>query len=84
VAALVKEHFEHKKVEKEREALKNELTELKQKIAEAEETINSQQAEIQKLNHIINEADAERARMKKEYEQVINERVFSGGGGGVR
>jgi len=76
--SLVKEHFEHKKVEKEREGLKNELNEQKAKSAEADETISSQQAEIQKLNHIINEADAERARMKKEYEQVINERDILG------
>jgi chromosome segregation ATPase len=76
--ALVKEHFEHKKVEKEREQLKNELNELHQKNVEAEETKASQLAEIQKLTHIINEADAERARMKKEYDQVVNERDILG------
>ena len=65
--ALVKEHFEHKKVEKERDSLKEELQELKGKVTEADETISSQVSEVQKLTHIINEADAERSRMKKEY-----------------
>jgi chromosome segregation ATPase len=76
--ALVKEHFEHKKVEKERDSLKEELQELKGKVTEADETISSQMSEVQKLTHIINEADAERSRMKKEYDQVINERDILG------
>merc|ERR1711865_35627 len=76
--ALVKEHFEHKKVDRELESLKNELTELKQKVQDGEETITGQAAEINKLNHIISEADTERAAMKKEYDQVINERDILG------
>ena len=39
--------------------------ELKGKVTEADETIASQVSEVQKLTHIINEADAERSRMKK-------------------
>ncbi len=69
--ALVKEHFEHKKVEKERDSLKEELQELKGKVTEADETIASQVSEVQKLTHIINEADAERSRMKKEYGRTL-------------
>jgi hypothetical protein len=72
---LVKEHFEHIKVEKEKDTYKNELARLAAQIELAEQTIGSQQAEVQKLNHIINEADAERLRQKKEYDQVKNERV---------
>ncbi len=34
-------------------------------MTEADETIASQVSEVQKLTHIINEADAERSRMKK-------------------
>merc|ERR1712216_491247 len=55
-----------------------ELTELKQKVQDGEETITGQAAEINKLNHIISEADTERAAMKKEYDQVINERDILG------
>uniref|UniRef100_A0A7S4K395 Cilia- and flagella-associated protein 58 central coiled coil domain-containing protein n=1 Tax=Guillardia theta TaxID=55529 RepID=A0A7S4K395_GUITH len=76
--ALVKEHFDHKKVDRELEALKNELTELRQKVQDGEETISGQASEINKLNKIISEADAERGAMKKEYDQVINERDILG------
>ena len=37
---------------------------------DAEETIGGQASEINKLNHIITEADIERGAMKKEYDQV--------------
>mmetsp|Transcript_20814 Transcript_20814/g.48084 ORF Transcript_20814/g.48084 Transcript_20814/m.48084 type:complete len:895 (+) Transcript_20814:173-2857(+) len=76
--ALVKEHFEHKKVDRELESLKNELNELRAKVQDGEETIAGQASEINKLNHIISEADTERAAMKKEYDQVINERDILG------
>src|SRR4051812_34462235 len=73
--ALVKEHFEHIKVDKEKDSYKNELARLQAQIDLAEQTIGSQQAEVQKLNHIINEADAERLAQKKEFDRVKNERV---------
>eukprot|EP00955_Chlamydomonas_euryale_P009494 101406-Chlamydomonas_euryale.AAC.4 len=76
--ALVKEHFDHMKVEKEKEALRMELNKAKQQIKEADNAIGSQRAEIEKLNHIINEADQERIRQKKEYDVVVNERDILG------
>lgn len=76
--ALVKEHFDHMKVEKEKESLRFELNKARQQIKEAESAIASQKAEIEKLNHIINEADQERLRQKKEYDIVINERDILG------
>ncbi|KAF5837043.1 hypothetical protein DUNSADRAFT_4923 [Dunaliella salina] len=76
--ALVKEHFDHMKVEKEKEALRMELNKAKQQIKEADTAIGSQKAEIEKLNHIINEADQERIRQKKEYDIVVNERDILG------
>ena len=76
--ALVKEHFEHVKVEKDTEQLRNENTKIRHQILEAQQTINSQKVEITKLSHIINEADAERLRQKKAYEHVINARDILG------
>jgi len=76
--ALVKEHFDHMKVEKEKESLRFELNKARAQIKEAETAIASQKAEIEKLNHIINEADQERLRQKKEYDIVINERDILG------
>ncbi len=75
---MVKEHFEHLKVEKERDSYKAELARLQAAADLADQTIGSQQAEIQKLNHIINEADAERLAQKKEFDRVKNERDIWG------
>jgi len=68
----------HAQVEKEKEALRMELNKAKQQIKEADTAIGSQKAEIEKLNHIINEADQERIRQKKEYDIVVNERDILG------
>jgi len=71
---LVKEHFEHHKVMKEREQLKNELTKIKKQIVSSEQIVVNQRAEIQKLNQIIQEADEERVRQRKEHDAIISER----------
>eukprot|EP00899_Mesostigma_viride_P002905 jgi/Mesvir1/12615/Mv16076-RA.1 len=76
--ALVKEHFDHMKVDKEKESLRLEQNKAQLQIKEAEAAIASQKAEIEKLNHIINGADQERQRQKKEYDIVINERDILG------
>lgn len=72
--ALVKEHFNHHNVDKERETLKNELTKIRKQILSSEQIIGNQKVEVQKLNQIIQEADEERARQVKEYDAVISER----------
>lgn len=77
LAALLKDHFEHIKVEKERDSYKADLARLQVQIDLADQTVGSQQAELQKLNHIINEAEAERLQQKKEFDRVKNERVIT-------
>lgn len=77
-AALVKEHLEHQRVEKEKDALKAELQLLKKESSEAKAYIDQQQTEERKLLKIIQEADAERLRQKKELDQVISERDILG------
>ncbi|KAI8804209.1 hypothetical protein BJ742DRAFT_857002 [Cladochytrium replicatum] len=77
-AALVKEHFEHSKLEKEKEGLSLQIGKLQQQHEEAQQMIQNQQAEENKLRHIISEADAERLRQKKEYEAVVQERDILG------
>lgn len=77
-SALVKEHFEHLKVEKEKDSLKAELNRLRQQSEVAQQYISSQESEEQKLRHIISEADLERMKQKKELDQVINERDILG------
>lgn len=76
--ALVKEHFEHQKVEKQREQLKNELGKVKKLKAKAEATIEKQHAEIGKLTHIIARLEEDAIQQHKEYDQVINERDILG------
>ena len=76
--ALVKEHFDHVRVEKEKESLRFELQKAREQIKESGSAITSQSSEIEKLNHIISEADQERLRQSKEYDIVINERDILG------
>ena len=69
-SALVKEHLEHQRVEKEKDALKAELQRMKQEAAESKAYIEQQESEERKLLKIISEADQERMRQKKELDQV--------------
>jgi chromosome segregation ATPase len=77
--SLVKEHFDHHKVDKEKEGLKNELTRIRKQIQSSEQIIANQETEVLKLSAIIQEADAERTRQTKEYDAVVNERDILGG-----
>jgi chromosome segregation ATPase len=76
--AYVKERIEHTRSDKEKETLKNELMRLKKQVAAAETSMKNYQAEVDKLNHIISEADAERFRQQREYDVAINERDILG------
>jgi chromosome segregation ATPase len=73
---LVKEHFEHAKLEKEKDCLSSQISKLQQQLDESSQLIQNQKAEENKLRHIILEADSDRLRQKKEYDSVIHERVF--------
>lgn len=72
--ALVKEHFNHHNVDKECDALKNEVTKVRKQIVSSEQIIANQRNEIQKLSQIIQEAEEERQRQKKECTAVLGER----------
>merc|ERR1712032_1762288 len=76
--ALVKEHFDRQKVEKQREQLKNELGKLRKLKTKAESTIEKQHAEIGKLTSIIQKLEDDTIQQHKEYDQVINERDILG------
>jgi chromosome segregation ATPase len=65
-------------VEKEKEHLKSELQQMKKDAAETKAYIDAQQSEERKLLKIIQEADSERLRQKKQLEQVIQERDILG------
>ncbi|RNA26307.1 Cilia- and flagella-associated 58 [Brachionus plicatilis] len=76
--ALVKEHAELQQVQKEREHLRAELGRMKAESQETKGFLEAQQAEERKLLKIIQEADSERLRQKKQLEQVIQERDILG------
>lgn len=67
---LKTEHSMFQQVEKEKDHLKAELLQLKKESSEKKAYIDAQQAEERKLLKIIQEADGERLRQKKQLEQV--------------
>lgn len=71
---IVKEHFLHHAVDKEREMLKNELTKIKKQIKSSDGIVENQNVELLKLNRIVDEADQERRRQRNELGSVIAER----------
>ena len=72
--AIVKEHFHHHSVDKERELLKNELTKIRKQVLSSEQIIENQHVEVLKLTRIIEEADMERQRQSNELIAIISER----------
>jgi chromosome segregation ATPase len=71
---IVKEHFLHHSVEKERELLKNQLIKSRKQVLSSKDIVDNQQTEIVKLSRIITEADQERSRQKNELQSVLAER----------
>lgn len=72
--AIVKEHFLHHSVDKEKELLKNELMKIRKQVLSSESIVENQRVEILKLTRIIDEAEQERARQRNELSSVISER----------
>lgn len=71
---LVREHFDHHKVEKEKEAIRTEALRVKRQIRSCEEILEAQGVEGQKLVAVMRRAEEERARQSKEYQAAVAER----------
>ena len=69
-SALVKSNMELTHVEREKEALSSELSSRKTELESTKQLLEGQRAEEARLKKIINQADIERLRQKKELEQV--------------
>lgn len=67
--ALVKEHFDHAKVEKEKEGLRNELSKMKKLLEDNAETIDSQNQELIKLTSMIQKMDGKSTFKKNKMER---------------
>nr|VZI36376.1 unnamed protein product [Spirometra erinaceieuropaei] len=77
-AIIVQENIERQRVEAERDNMNMDLQNIKNTMVENRAYIESQEAEERKLLKIISEAEFERARHKKELDQVISERDILG------
>ena len=64
-------------VEREKESLSSELSQRKQELETTRQLVENQRAEERKLRKIIAEASAERARQKKELDQVCTYAVMT-------
>jgi chromosome segregation ATPase len=76
--SLVKEHFEHHKVEREKDVLKNAVTKAKKRTVNCRQISSQQASEISKLNSILQEAEAERDRQAKEISSITSEQQLLG------
>jgi chromosome segregation ATPase len=77
-SALIKEHFEHHKVQKANEDIKEKLSNAQKRMKNLTNIVETQRAEIKKLESTIQEAEQEKQSQQKEYEGVISERDILG------
>jgi len=58
--------------------LTSDIDKIQRNISSSEEMIRTQEADIARLKYVISEAVNEKAKQKKDYEMVINERDILG------
>merc|ERR1712100_510646 len=75
---LIKEHFEHHRVSKDSEKIKESLDKATKRQKNLQQCVDQHGAEIKKLEATIQEAEVERQNQKKEFEGVISERDILG------
>lgn len=73
---LVKLHFQHHRVEKEKESLKAEVQRVAKQVQACDHIAGNQESEIKKLSAIVAEAEAEYTRQQKELDAVKAERTL--------
>lgn len=76
--ALVKEHFDFQRAEKQKEYISNELARKNQLIKSTQDLVKHQDGEIRRLSGVIRKLDDEGLSQRKEYDQIINERDILG------
>ena len=72
--SIVKEHFNHHAVDKEKELMKNEIAKIKKQLYTSDEITENQKVEVLKLLKIIDEAENERIRQRLELMAVESEK----------
>jgi len=76
--ALIKEHFDHTKMQKICETIKDNMEKAKKRQQQLQGQKETQQAEIKKLESRLQEAEVERNSQKRKYEEIISERDILG------
>jgi hypothetical protein len=77
--AIVKEHFNHHAVDKEKELLKNEIAKVKKQLYTSDEIVENQRLEVLKLLKIIDDAELERVRQRQEVMAIESEKNLLAG-----
>ena len=75
---LSKAHSEHNSSMLERDQVRGEINKCAISFREKQDTVDEQISEIDKLNAIINQAEKEMLRMKKQYETQVEQRNWTG------
>merc|ERR1712072_388632 len=75
---LIKEHFEHHRVSKDSEKIRDNLDKATKKQTHLQNVVDQQRAEIKKLEATIQEAEVDRNSQKRKYEEIISERDILG------
>mmetsp|Transcript_49665 Transcript_49665/g.88748 ORF Transcript_49665/g.88748 Transcript_49665/m.88748 type:complete len:980 (-) Transcript_49665:310-3249(-) len=76
--SLVEEHIQQQKLQREKKEYQQKIKRHKTMIETNDKKITQLSQEINKLNQIINEADTEKSKQKRDYENVMNERDILG------
>ncbi|CAG9467664.1 unnamed protein product [Pedinophyceae sp. YPF-701] len=75
---LQKNEHDHQLAQAERDQVRNELTRSVQEFQRRQDVVDQQIAEIDKLNAIINRAERDMLRLKKQYETIVEARNYTG------
>merc|ERR1719326_2171068 len=76
--ALIKEHWDHTRMQKICETIKDQMEKAKKRQQQLQGQKETQQAEIKKLESRLQEAEVERNSQKRKYEEIISERDILG------
>merc|ERR1719261_519194 len=76
--ALIKEHWDHTRMQKHCETIKDQMEKAKKRQQQLQGQKETQQAEIKKLESRLQEAEVDRNSQKRRYEEIISERDILG------
>ena len=76
--SIISEDDKQRAMKKNNSQLTSDIEKIQRNISSSEEMIRTQEADIARLKYVISEAVNEKAKQKKDYEMVINERDILG------